>query len=84
LTGGNGKSTFVFIGDFGHNEITNFNTHTDAIELAQAEFANFDAMKSNWSQVGSDTVITDDQTDNTITLVGVALSKLNAHDFQFV
>ena len=83
LTGGHGRQTFVFLGDFGHNTITNFNTHTDVIQLAQSQFPDFTAVHNSMS--GTDnTVITYDDTGNTITLIGVAPSSLDAHDFQFV
>jgi hypothetical protein len=66
----------VFIGHFGLNTITNYNSNKDIIELDHTQFANVAAVQHASHQVGADTVITADAAD-TITLTGVSLSNLH-------
>jgi Ca2+-binding RTX toxin-like protein len=73
----------VFTGSFGRDTITNFSPLHDNIVLAQSMFANFGAVQSDMTQVGANTVITQDAA-NVITLTGVKASSLHASDFQFV
>jgi probable HAF family extracellular repeat protein/VCBS repeat-containing protein len=82
LTGGKGADTFAFAPNFGQNTITNFNTAKDHIQLPQSEFAGFKQVLADAHQVGANTVIADGH--DVITLTGVSLSHLNAHDFFFV
>jgi hypothetical protein len=63
--------------------ITNFSPAHDNIVLAQAMFANFEAVQSHMMQVGANTVITYDPA-NMITLTDVKASTLQAGDFKFV
>jgi Ca2+-binding RTX toxin-like protein len=92
LTGGAGSDTFVFNPGFGKETITDFvdftaaqSTHAapDIIDLHQLAFSNFAQVQADAAQVGKNVVITVDAQD-TITLVGVKLGDLTAHDFQFV
>jgi ELWxxDGT repeat protein len=83
LTGGNGADTFIFPPNFGDNTITNFDVHTDPIELPKSEFANFQSVLADAHQVGANTVITYDAHD-TITLDHVALNSLHAQNFHLV
>ena len=59
INGGHGHDTFVFTGSFGQGKVTNFSPTHDNIVLAQAMFANFDAVEHHMTQVGANTVITD-------------------------
>lgn len=86
LTGGFGADTFVFAPGFGMDVITDFTTLStahDVIELAQTLFADFSAVQSAAEQVGSDVVITYDESD-TITLSNVQWAQLGIGDFVFV
>ncbi|MEA2743114.1 MAG: hypothetical protein QOG25_1485 [Acetobacteraceae bacterium] len=84
LIAGHSPDNFVFgPTNFGANTIKNFNVHNDTIQIDHTLFANFAAVQSHAAQMGADTVITHDGA-NTITLEGVALSNLHAHDFLFV
>jgi len=69
--------------NFGANTIQHFNVQNDTIQFDHTLFANFAAVQSHAVQMGADTVITADAA-NTITLEGIALSHLHAHDFLFV
>jgi hypothetical protein len=40
LTGGNGSDNFVFVGNFGHDIITNYSAGKDLIELDHIQFPN--------------------------------------------
>jgi len=51
--------------------------------LAQAMFADFDAVESHMTYNGIDTVITSPDGSDTITLLGVDASSLHASDFRF-
>jgi VCBS repeat-containing protein len=87
LTGGKGSDTFIFVGDFGSNTITNFNPHRDIIQLATSEFTDFTTLQQNDMKLvnGTDTLITNPHdSDDTITLLGITPSHLHASDFQFV
>lgn len=82
LTGGKAADTFVFAANFGQNTITNFNTHNDTIQLDHSEFADFQAVLAAAHQNGADTIIAHGA--DQITLTGVQLASLHAHDFHFV
>jgi Ca2+-binding RTX toxin-like protein len=83
MTGGNGPDTFVFGPNFGNDVITGFKPNTDAIQFDHSLFANFAAVRAHAASDGHDTVIKYDANE-TITLLGVALSSLHANDFFFV
>ena len=83
INGGSGQDSFIFTGSFGQETITNFGPQHDNIVLAHAMFANFNAVQSDMTQVGANTVITYDPA-NSITLTGIKTSRLLASDFHFV
>jgi hypothetical protein len=86
FTGNGGIDTFVFHGAaFGTETITDFVTGSnhDIIQFDKTVFANFKAVKAHAAQVGANTVITVDAHDS-VTLLGVSLSHLQAADFHFV
>jgi hypothetical protein len=84
LVAGQSPDTFVFgPTNFGANTIQHFNVQNDTIQIDHTLFANFAAVQSHAVQMGADTVIAADAA-NTITLEGIALSHLHAHDFLFV
>jgi VCBS repeat-containing protein len=86
LTGGNGSDTFVFLGNFGANKITNYNPSKDLIEVDHNEFANIQAAQGPNSvqaathQVGSDVVIDAGQHGD-IVLQHIQLSQLTQTHF---
>jgi hypothetical protein len=78
LTGNKGADTFVFMGPFGQNTITNFNPNKDIIQLDHNEFANFEAVMHAAIKTPSGTVITDPTNSaDSITLTGVDLASLH-------
>ena len=83
INGGNGHDSFVFTGSFGQDTINNFGPQHDTIALAHDLFANFGAVQTHMSQVGTNTVITYDPAD-VITLTDVKASSVQASDFRFV
>jgi VCBS repeat-containing protein len=83
LTGGKGTDTYVFVGHFGPNTITNYNANKDIIELDHSQFTNLGAVHDATHQVGANTVI-DDHAGDTITLVGVSLSQLHFNASHFL
>jgi Ca2+-binding RTX toxin-like protein len=87
LNGGNGADTFVFNGDFGVDRIVGFAAGSalghDVIEFDDAQFADFAAVMSHATQVGSDVLISLDPT-HSVTLQSMTLAKLVADDFRFV
>jgi VCBS repeat-containing protein len=82
LTGGVGADRFVFSGEFGNDQITDFQAN-DVIQLDASRFANFAAVQLAASQSGADVVIALDAA-HTITLANVTLATLNSGDFLFV
>lgn len=87
LRGGGGEDTFVFGGNFGHDIVEDFNAGK------QWEFIDFFSLDSITSfsdltanhlseNTDGDAMITD-ANGNTITLLGVSISKLSADDFLF-
>ena len=84
LTGGNGDDTYVFMGEFGHNEITDFSPHKESIQLSHNVFANFAAVMQNasYSQADDATTITAGS-HGTIVLDHVNLTALHASNFLF-
>jgi hypothetical protein len=90
LIGNGGVDSFVFHGtNFGNDTITDFSTNSrnhDIIQFDKTVFSSFSGVsgvKAHAAQVGSNTVITVDAHDS-VTLVGVSLSHLQAADFHFV
>jgi hypothetical protein len=81
LTGSVGTDTYVFMGQFGQNTITNYNPNKDLIQLDHNEFTDLNAvMKAALPTTSgpSGTVITDPTNSaDTITLIGVAPASLH-------
>lgn len=85
LTGGAGSDTFDFHPNFGNDSIEDFDTDSvshDVIQFDTLIFADFAAVLAASQQVGSDVVITADNS-NSLTLKSLNLSNLHADDFQF-
>ena len=86
LEGGLQADQFVFADGFGNDTIIDFDALNNAerIHLTDvAEITDFqDLIDNHINQVGADVVI-DDLSGNTITLLGVTLSDLDAADFVF-
>jgi VCBS repeat-containing protein len=76
LTGGKGTDTYVFLGHFGQNTITNYSANKDIIELDHSQFKDLGAVQHASQQVGANTVISDNAGD-TVTLIGVSLNQLH-------
>ena len=49
LKGNTGADTYVFMGDFGNDEITNYNSAKDVIQLDASDFAKSRSF-SDWSE----------------------------------
>jgi serralysin len=80
LTGGQGlPDLFVFNAGFGKDIITDFKNQ-DQIQFEDGLFPNSEAVLAASEQVGDNVVIRLDE-DNTVTLLGVKLSSLQAEDF---
>ena len=86
LEGGIQADQFIFEGAFGNDTITDFaaTNNAERINLSAVNaISDFqDLIDNHMSQVGADVVI-DDLNGNTITLLGVTLSDLDAIDFVF-
>lgn len=86
LHGGNGSDTFVFAANFGKDIIGQFHDGfgtEDVIQFDKSVFADFAAVQSHMSQVGTSVVITLDE-HNTIEIQKAALAKFGPDDFWFV
>ena len=81
LTGGNGPDLFVFNAGFGDDVITDFKNN-DRIQFEDGLFQNPELVLMASEQVGDDTIIT--VGTNTVTLLGVQLSSLQADDFSIL
>jgi len=81
LTGGNGPDQFVFNTGFGDDVIADFKDN-DLIQFDDDLFLSPEAVLMASEQVGEDTVIT--AGTNTVTLLGVQLSSLQANDFSIL
>jgi serralysin len=81
LTGGNGPDQFVFNAGFGDDVITDFKDN-DRIQFDDELFESPEAVLMASEQVGENTVIT--AGTNTVTLLGVQLSSLQANDFSIL
>jgi trimeric autotransporter adhesin len=82
LFGGGGNDTFTFDAQIGNDTIAHFDTENDVVRFNHALFNNYAAVMGSAQQVGHDTVITHDASD-TVTLQNVAISSLQAGNFQF-
>jgi hypothetical protein len=69
--------------NIGQETISGFSPQHDLIEINHTLIGSFKGVLADAHQVGADTVITIDAS-NAITLTGVAVSSLHAHDFHFV
>ena len=85
LAGGNGGDAFVFNGNFGHNEITDFK-NPDVIELAKSAFGSIANVLAHAVNDGhGNTIITDpNNPTNSITIDHVAVNQLHGSDFLLV
>jgi hypothetical protein len=81
-TVGNGLDASMFNAVFGDSTITDVNTSRDVLQFNPALFVNYAAAMADTKQVGLDSAITYDSNDK-VTLVGVAASHLTASNFKF-
>ena len=83
MSGGTGDDLFVFVGVFGSDEIGDFSTVEDRIDLSGVNaIMNFaDLTANHLSEVDGNAVITSGT--STITLTGVLEANLAANDFLF-
>jgi VCBS repeat-containing protein len=82
LTGGGGPDTFVFRPDFGANTITDFNVNNNAIQFDNSIFASISDILKHTADTAHGAVISDGHGD-TVTLPGVTLAQLQAHQSDF-
>ena len=85
LTGGRGADQFVFTGNFGHNEITDYH-YPDLIQLAKSEWGTAANVLAHAADDGlGNTLITDPlNSANVIQLDHVSVSQLALHDFHLL
>jgi VCBS repeat-containing protein len=86
LTGGSGPDTFLFRPDFGRNTITDFDLHTDAVQIDRSVFpGGLSDLFAHMSDSAAGAVITDLHGD-TLTFAGVTSAQLHQHasDFHLV
>ena len=86
LTGGNGGDVFVFNGNFGHSEITDFK-NPDVIELAKSTFGSAADILTHFAvnDGHGNTIVTDPHNSaNVITIDHVGVNQLHASDFLLV
>jgi fibronectin-binding autotransporter adhesin len=85
IFGNGGQDNFVFNKNFGSATIGDFNVNTDTIDIDHSLFANVATLLQGAQTVGHDTIITDAAHDK-LTLTGVTLAQLHAHqsDFHFI
>jgi Ca2+-binding RTX toxin-like protein len=82
LTGGGGPDSFVFRPDFGANTITDFNVKTNTIQFDKSLFASVSDILMHTTNSAHGAVISDGHGD-TVTLAGVTLAQLQAHQSDF-
>lgn len=82
LTGGPGPDTFLFRPNFGVNVIADFNVNNDELQFNKSIFAGVDDILNHLGAASSGAIINDGHGD-TITLIGVTLSQLQAHQNDF-
>ncbi|MAW08315.1 MAG: hypothetical protein CME61_08550 [Halobacteriovoraceae bacterium] len=87
LSGQGGADRFIFKGNFGDDEITDFSTagNKEKIDLRKiSEISSFDDLINNHAEENADgDVVISDDDGNTITLIDVSLDDLSANDFLF-
>jgi len=85
LTGGRGADHFVFTGNFGHNEITDYQ-YPDLIQLDKSEWGTAaNVLNHATTDALGNTLITDPHNStNVIQLDHVSVSQLALHDFHLV
>jgi Ca2+-binding RTX toxin-like protein len=89
LTGASGSDTFVFLGNFGANTITNYNASKDVIEVDHTQFPSnphlnsFQAIQQATHQVGNDVVIDAGQHGD-IVLHNIQLSQMHFNASHFL
>lgn len=84
LTGGHGPDRFVFDYGFGHDVVTDFDSHNDKIVVDHNMWASFDDLKAHAVQMADHSVVlTSDFGDFTITLLNTCLRDLQSRDFLF-
>lgn len=86
LHGGNGSDTFVFAANFGKDIIGQFHDGfgtEDVIQFDKSVFADFAAVQSHMSQVGTSVVIALDE-HNSVEIQKATLASFGADDFWFV
>src|SRR5436305_7896932 len=72
--------TYIYGQSMGVSEIAGFSTH-DAMQLSRTDFADLQTLFNHMSQVGADTVISLDASDQ-ITLANVQKSSLSQSQFR--
>jgi Ca2+-binding RTX toxin-like protein len=83
LAGGSGGDVFMFVGDFGHDVIEDFNGDDyDIVAIDASILADFSEVLDKASQSGADVAINIDAT-HSILLKNVALANLQEQHFQF-
>ena len=84
LTGGNGPDTFLFRPNFGANTIADFDLHNDKIQIDKSVFSGVANLLAHTSDSAAGAVIDAAGAGNTVTLVGVTLTQLQAHMDDFL
>jgi Ca2+-binding RTX toxin-like protein len=82
LTGGSGPDTFLFRPNFGANTITDFNVNNDTVQFDKSIFASAADVLAHTSNSAPGAVISDGHGD-IVTLTGVTLAQLQAHQSDF-
>jgi len=86
LHGGNGSDNFVFKPNFGKDIIGQFHDGygtEDTIQFDHTSFADFSAVQSHMSQVGTSVVIALDD-HNSVEIQKATVAQFDPHDFLFV
>jgi Ca2+-binding RTX toxin-like protein len=83
LAGGNGGDRFVFGYAFGHDVITDFDTHNDKIYVDRNMWGTYEDLRAHAVQVGTSVVLTSDFDGYTLTLQNTKLSALASGEFLF-
>jgi VCBS repeat-containing protein len=82
LTGGGGPDTFVFRPNFGANTITDFNVNNSAMQFDKTLFTSVSDVLAHTTDTAHGAVISDAHGDS-VTLIGVTLAQLHAHQTDF-
>ena len=86
LSGGTGSDTFVFGPGFGKDTIAEFENSNgvhDVIQFDRTVFADFNAVQSHMTQIGTSVVISLDA-NNTVEIKNMTVDQLHGTDFLFV